>query len=141
MNNINQCRTLTYENPQQRPHDDHHHKDHSSGDDGDVWDVQQAHPQLLEALGLPSGLPVLPANLLQGVVNGGHLHRHICNLQQEEMCHQRRSKFYVAFSESDSPCESHPKKKGNNTRHVMMCSSILQSLHQFRLEEDEQQQK
>lgn len=33
------------------------------------------------------------------------------------------------------------KKKRNNTRHVIMCRSILQSLHQFRLEEDEERQK
>lgn len=84
VNDDKQSRPLTDEDPQQRPHDDHHHKDHSGGDDGDVRDVQQAGPQLLEALGLPSGFPVLPANLAQGVVDGGHLHRHICNLEEEE---------------------------------------------------------
>lgn len=72
---------LTNEDPQQRPHDDHHHKHHGCDDDSEVRDVQQISQQPLESLGLPSGLSVLPADLLQSVVDRGHLHRHICDLQ------------------------------------------------------------
>lgn len=83
-NHVHRWRTLTDEDPEQRPHNDHHHEHHGSRQDGHVRDAQQARPQLLQALGLPPALPVLPANLLQRVVDGGHLHRHVCNLQEEE---------------------------------------------------------
>lgn len=75
--------SLTYKDPQQRPHDDHHHKHDRCDDESDVWDAQQTGPKSLESFGLPSGLSVHPADLLQSVVNCSHLHRHICNLQTE----------------------------------------------------------
>lgn len=65
---------LTHKDPQQRPHDDHHHEDHCGDDEGNVGGVQQVGPQSFESLGLPPRLPVLPADLVQGVVHRGHLH-------------------------------------------------------------------
>lgn len=93
--------SLTYEDPQQRPHDHHHHEHHGGGDEGEVRYAQQTGPQPLESLGLPSSLPVLPADPLQSVVNCGHLHGHICDLRlwgRETALTQMQSAITVAVN-------------------------------------------